>query len=99
MSFFKFQFELIISLLIHNFYFIPCHYKYGKREPNLVKALQAGVEKSKKGQPLKAKIVKNIAYFDQEYNHRSFYNLVFALNKTHDRNVLFKTFVNLGIII
>jgi len=70
-----------------------------KREPELVEALKEGVKNSKKGSPLTAKIVKTLAHFDQEYNHRRFYTFVFSLNKTHDRNVLFKSLVNLGIIV
>jgi len=70
-----------------------------QREPQLIKALQEGVKKSKKILPLSVRIIKSLANLDQKYNHRRFYMLVFSLNKSRDRNLLFKTFVSLGIIV
>lgn len=69
------------------------------RHPELVSALKEGVRKSKKGTPFSAKVIKALAHFDQKYNQRRLYSFVFSLNKQRDRNIIFKTFVNLGIII
>jgi len=69
-----------------------------QREPELVAAIKESLEKSKKGPSLSAKVINAVAHFDQEYNHRRLYSFVFAMNKVHDRNALFKTFVQLGII-
>lgn len=67
------------------------------REPALQKAIAYSLEQSKKTKLLK-RIAKQIATWDQRYNDRRLYQLVFRLNANNDRNFAFKLLFNRGIL-
>jgi hypothetical protein len=67
------------------------------REPELQQAIQESLERSKT-QSLTQRLTRLIAYLDQTYNERRLYQYIFKMNKTQDRNKLFKILAGKGII-
>jgi hypothetical protein len=64
--------------------------------PELQEAIGVSLEKSKKPSPMK-KVTKLIAVFDQRFNNRRFYRMIFSINKKQDRNILFKFLLQRGV--
>jgi hypothetical protein len=64
--------------------------------PELQEAIGISLEKSKKPSPMK-KITKLIAQFDQRFNNRRIYRMIFSINKNQDRNILFKFLLQRGV--
>lgn len=69
-----------------------------QRDPELLAAVKESLQRSKKGPPMIKKIANNIALFDQNYNQRRFYTMIFRMNNNKDRNIFFKLLVKLGAI-
>ena len=68
---------------------------------NREKELQVAIEYSLKNSlrfSLKRAVVKGVKNFDQNYNNRRFYRLVFQMTGNQDRNVLFKALSVVGVI-
>ena len=68
-----------------------------KREIPLQEAIIESLRESKKTS-LKQRIVRTVAYVDQNYNDRRLYQWIFKLNGVNDRNAIFKFLVKQGVI-
>lgn len=71
--------------------------KQHNKAPEVQDALTYSLSKSKK-LPMLRKFAVYAAHIDKTYNKRRLYNAIFRLNKEHDRNFMFKSLSNLGLI-